>query len=633
MPLRSATEEGRVVEDRAGSQFGPYRLIRMLGSGGFGEVYEAEDTAMHRTVALKLLSNTYSQDPVFRERLFREARTAGRLREPHVLPIHSCGEIDGQVYIDMRLVRGVDLETLLKRDGPLDPARAVRLIRQVAAALDAAHAETVLHRDVKPANILLSGDDFASLVDFGLASAAGDARLTKTGKAVGTFDYVAPERLSDAPVDHRCDVYALACVLYELLTGKAPYDEHRDLSALMTAHLTAPIPRPSQQRPGIPAALDDVIARGMAKNPDARHRTAGELAAAAESALSPAAPTREWAVEPPPPIQHSPPPPPTQPGPRPQWAEPPRRKRRNRTALVVAAVAVAAVVITIGIVAVTNRHDSTHSSAVSTPRPSSTVPTVLKFPDLSAARGVAVSGDGTVYVAEMTKHSPEGRVLKLAPGQSSPTELAFGEIYGIDVAVDSAANVYLADIHAPGVWKLAPGARGPIMLPFGHVGRPAGIAVGTDDSVYMTDNALKQVLKLAPGATSATQLMPTVPMNGPGGIAVDKDGNVYIADSDDRRVLKLPVGAATPLELPFAGLEKPYGVAVDPKGNVYVSDFEGHGIFRLAPGATSATRLAFPGLNYPLGIAVDHDGDLFVVDCHRTDECATGKVLELGPPQ
>ena len=159
---------------------------------------------------LKLLSSTFSQNPVFRERLFREAHTAGRLREPHVLPIHSCGEIDGQVYIDMRLVRGQDLETLLKREGPLDPVRAVALIRQTAAALDAAHAEQVIHRDVKPANILLSGDDFASLVDFGLANAAGDARLTKPGKAVGTFDYVAPERLSNGLVDHRCDVYALA---------------------------------------------------------------------------------------------------------------------------------------------------------------------------------------------------------------------------------------------------------------------------------------------------------------------------------------------------------------------------------------------------------------------------------------
>lgn len=235
----------RRADARVGSLFGPYRLTRLLGAGGFGEVYEAEDTTMRRVVALKLLGSTFSQNPVFRERLFREARTAGRLREPHVLPIHGCGEIDGQVYIDMRLVRGVDLEAVLQRQGALDPARAVHIVRQIADALDAAHAETVIHRDVKPANILMTGDDFASLVDFGLANAAGDARLTKPGSAVGTFDYVSPERLTGDPVDHRCDVYALACVLYELLTGQTPYAGHDDLPALMAAHMTAPIPRPT----------------------------------------------------------------------------------------------------------------------------------------------------------------------------------------------------------------------------------------------------------------------------------------------------------------------------------------------------------------------------------------------------
>lgn len=626
-----------MVDDRAGSRFGPYRLIRLLGSGGFGEVYEAEDTTMHRTVALKLLGSTFSQDPVFRERLFREAHTAGRLREPHVLPIHSCGEIDGQVYIDMRLVRGVDLETLLKREGPLPPARAVHLIRQVAAALDAAYAETVLHRDVKPANILLSGQggqDFASLVDFGLASAAGDARLTKTGKAVGTFDYVAPERLSDAPVDQRCDVYALACVLYELLTGKPPYDEHRDLAALMNAHLTAPIPRPSQQRPGIPAALDTVITRGMAKDPGARYPTAGELAHAAENALNPAAPTRERTIQPaPPPAPHPLPPFPTPAPHRPPWVAPGGRKPRRRSAITLAVVALVAVAAAVTVVVLVHRQDAARPAATSTPRPSSTVPTVLKFPDLVMARGVAVDDGGTVYATELTKRSPEGRVLKLPPGQSDPTELAFGEIYAESVAVDSAGNVYLADANARGVWKLAPGARGPILLPFGHVGRPSGVAQGRDGSVYLADSVLKQVLKLPPGAGSATQLMPTTPLSGPVGIAVDNDGNLYIVDGEDRHVLKLPAGADTPTELPFPGLERPYGVAVDRKGNVYVSDIDGHAVFRLAAGATSATRVAFPGLNYPFGVAVDKDGDLFVVDCHRTDDCATGKVLELGTPQ
>jgi serine/threonine-protein kinase len=158
-------------------------------------------------------------------------------------------------------------------------------VRQIAAALDAAQSAHMIHRDVKPANILLTGDDFACLVDFGLANAATDARLTSSGTTIGTFAYMAPERLSNAEVSHRADIYSLACVLYECLTGSPPY-AIGDLPALITAHLTAPIPRPSQQRPQIPAAFDDVIARGMAKNPDDRYASAGESARAAHRALS-----------------------------------------------------------------------------------------------------------------------------------------------------------------------------------------------------------------------------------------------------------------------------------------------------------------------------------------------------------
>jgi len=270
---------------RAGSHFGHYRLQRLLGRGGFGEVYEAEDTVMDRLVALKLMAPTYSGNSLFRQRLYREARTAGRLHEPHVVPIHHCGEIDGQLFIDMRLIEGTDLQAVLARDGPLDPVRAVAIVRQIAAALDAAHAARVIHRDVKPANVLLTGEDFACLVDFGLANAATDAKLTSSGTTIGTFAYMAPERLSNIEVDHRADVYALACVLYECLTGSPPYATG-DLPALIAAHLSAPIPRPSQQRSNISAGFDDVIARGMAKDPQDRYPSAGELARAANQALT-----------------------------------------------------------------------------------------------------------------------------------------------------------------------------------------------------------------------------------------------------------------------------------------------------------------------------------------------------------
>ena len=250
-----------------------------------GEVYEAEDTVKDRVVALKLLPEGVSHDPVFRKRLQREAHSAGRLQEPHVVPIHDYGEIDGVLYVDMRMINGSDLRKILKNFGPMTPARAVAIVRQIASALDAAHEGGVMHRDVKPENILVNRDDFAYLVDFGIANAATDEKLTELGTAVGTYAYMAPERFSGDVVTYRADIYALACVLHECLTGSQPYSGD-SVSVVITAHLMSDIPRPSVQRPGIPAAFDAVIARGMAKKPDDRYASAGDLAMAATDALT-----------------------------------------------------------------------------------------------------------------------------------------------------------------------------------------------------------------------------------------------------------------------------------------------------------------------------------------------------------
>ncbi|OOK80468.1 putative serine/threonine-protein kinase pknH [Mycobacterium kansasii] len=268
-----------------GSMFGPYHLKRLLGRGGMGEVYEAENTVKEWPCAVKLMTAEFSKDPVFRERMKREARTAGRLQEPHVVPIHDYGEIDGQMYLEMRLIEGTDLDTLLKRFGPLTPPRAVAIISQVASALDAAHAAGVMHRDVKPPNVLVTRDDFAYLVDFGIASATTDEKLTQLGTAVGTWKYMAPERFSNDEVTYRADIYALACVLYECLTGSPPYRAD-SASTLVTAHLMDPVPQASAVRSGIPKGLDAVIARGMAKRPEDRYASAGDFARAAHDALS-----------------------------------------------------------------------------------------------------------------------------------------------------------------------------------------------------------------------------------------------------------------------------------------------------------------------------------------------------------
>ena len=270
---------------RAGSMFGPYRLKRPLGRGGMGEVYEAEHTIKGWTVAVKLMSETVSKDPVFRERMKCEARIASRLQEPHVVPIHDYGEIDGQLFLAMRLIEGTDLDSLLTRFGPLTPPRAVAIISQIASALDAAHADEVMHRDVKPQNILITCDDFAYLVNFWIASATTDEKLTQLGTAVDTRKYMAPERFSNEEVTHRADIYALACVLYECLTGAPPYPSSNP-GVLMRAHMMEPAPQPSAKRSDIPRAFDAVIARGMAKKPQHRYASAGDLAGAAHEALT-----------------------------------------------------------------------------------------------------------------------------------------------------------------------------------------------------------------------------------------------------------------------------------------------------------------------------------------------------------
>jgi serine/threonine protein kinase len=266
-----------------GTPFGRYRLVELLGRGGMGEVWKAFDTAMNRVVALKVLPPNLANDAQYQARFRREAQAAASLDEPHIVPIHDFGEIDGRLYVTMRLIDGKTINELLV-NGPLTPQRAVSIVEQIAAALGAARRIGLVHRDVKPSNILVTEEDFAYLIDFGIARAAEATKLTSTGATIGTLAYMAPERFTSDRDDARADIYALTCVLHECITGSQPFPGD-SLERQITSHLTLPPPRPSTMQPGVSPLMDHVIATGMAKNPDQRYATTRDLAAAARAAL------------------------------------------------------------------------------------------------------------------------------------------------------------------------------------------------------------------------------------------------------------------------------------------------------------------------------------------------------------
>jgi class 3 adenylate cyclase/ABC-type branched-subunit amino acid transport system substrate-binding protein/tRNA A-37 threonylcarbamoyl transferase component Bud32 len=289
---------------RAGTAVAGFRILSLVGEGSSGTVYLAEDVSLERRVALKVLAPELARDERFRERFLRESRLAASLDHPHIVPIHAAGEAAGVLYLAMRYVEGRDLRALLETHGRLAPERAVLIVSQVASALDAAHEKGLIHRDVKPGNVLVGSvgnEDHAYLCDFGLAKhLSGAASLTRERAFAGTIDYIAPEQIEGAEVDLRTDVYALGCVLFECLAGAPPFERENDVATLH-AHLAMPPPRLSESQPELPEALDDVIAGALAKDPSARYQSCGELAAAGRAAVrghEPALPPGVRAAEP-----------------------------------------------------------------------------------------------------------------------------------------------------------------------------------------------------------------------------------------------------------------------------------------------------------------------------------------------
>ncbi len=605
--------------------FGCYQLIELLGRGGMGEVWRAHDTVIDRIVALKILSADISRDEVFQRRFRREAHAVARLNSPHVVPIHTHGEIDGRLFLDMRLIEGRNLQSVLD-SGPLPPERAVHVTEQIAKALHAAHKVGLLHRDVKPSNILIDDEDYAYLIDFGLVLTADGRGLTTTGGMVGTFRYMAPERFKTedvgAPtIDARSDSYALACVLYECLTAEHAIRGYT-LEQQIGNHLVAPPPRPSDSNPALPGGFDVVIAKGMAKRPGDRYDTVLGLARAAREALttpscppgSPPPLVRQLAapqdaaiadiVDRRPPTMGSfvrgeptavawPESPPGAPSSR---FAPSRPWWRRKAVIISAAALLAVVVVVLALVAV-----SQHGGGGS-------LDTALPFSGLREPEGVAVDRGGTVYVAD-TLHN---RVLALTAGSREQTLLPFeGLSFPTGVTTDDTGAVYVNDAGNKRVVVLAAGSKKQFQLPFSDLGNPTGLAVDRAHTVYVTDTEKNRVVARAADST-AERVLPFTGLNTPTGLVVADNGTIYVADGGNNRVLALARGSTNQSTLPFSGLSGPGGVTVDGHGAVYVTDSGDNRALKLPPGSSTQVVLPFSSLDYPWGLAVGVDGTVYV---------------------
>jgi serine/threonine-protein kinase len=639
--------------------FGPYRLDGLIGRGGMGEVHRAYDLDRDRVVALKLMPRHLGADPAFRHRFEAEARVAARMRNPHVIPIHDYGEIDGQLFIDMRLVDGVDLKSRLERERRLAPATAVAIAAQVAGALEAAHREGLVHRDVKPSNVLTVDDDFVYLIDFGLARELAAPRMTVSGVTLGTLAYMAPERF-DGLGDHRVDVYALACMLHEMLTGQPPFPV-QDFLAIMNAHAATPPPRPARMVPGIPPALDEVVARGLAKDPARRYQSAAEFAAAAKAALVHA-----------PQAIHAPP---TVPAPQPVPARTPSgpvrlspreqellaRGGRRPPGVLAGMVLAGAMLLVIALVVVAvladdedyadpERHtaaDDGTTETASDPGAGTGMPAVIGQITIgSSPRNIALSADGkrlyatnrdddTVSVVDTatdevieTMHvgkgsgpegialTPDGRtsfvvdndasavavidnatgaVRRTIPVSVSPTDVAVG-------ADGKTAYVTTTDGGA----LLALDTRD-VVKAVSTDGRPQSLALSRDGrTAYVTDGGTSSLLTVD---TTGFQVVDRIRVGaGPDGVALAPDEQTaYVADIDDNALSVVDLVGGTEVAKIDVG-QRPISVAVAPDGRTaYVTNNDSGSVSVIDTAARKLVGSVSVGTD-PEAVAVAPDG-------------------------
>jgi serine/threonine protein kinase len=621
-----------VVEDRDvgqlqhGEVFAGYRIERLLGVGGMGAVYLAHHPHLPRLVALKLLNPALTDNEDVRTRFLREADVVARLEHNNIVTVHDRGTQDDQLWIAMQYIEGTDAAEPL-RNGPMQPDRAVRIVGETADALDYAHELGVLHRDVKPANILLARPrggkpERVLLADFGIAKALDETGgLTRTGTLLASLQYAPPEQLdATTTLDYRVDVYSLGVTLFHMLTGALPYPG-TTAAQLIHGHLSLPIPRASLRAPGqVSPGLDAVIERAMAKNRNDRYGSCGELARDARLALAPPSPppaasvqrssttvagnpalTMPAAESPTAPadtvraISRHPPQPASDSAAPTQWAEPAQpaagRRRRPRRILLVALAALALLVAGIGTTIVLTKDDAIKA---------------LPFASLNSPIGVAVGPTGDVYVVD----SKNNRVLKLAAGTSTQTTLPFTDLNTPSaVTVSNGGDIFVTDTKNNRVLKLSASGGQQSVLPFTDLAGPAGVLVALNGDLYVADNNHNRVVVLAAGTRTQT-VLPLTGLSGPVGLALSAD--LFVADTGNNRVVAFHPDSAEQTVLPFAGLAGPTSVAVNSSGDVFVADNKNDRIPVLRAGVATPTVVPSTDVIRPVWVAVNSGGDLFV---------------------
>jgi serine/threonine-protein kinase len=415
-------------DPRIGTRIGGYEIETFLGRGGMGVVYKARHLRLGRMVALKVLAPELAADENFRTRFVRESQMAASIDHPNVIPVYDADEVDGDLFLAMRYVDGTDLKQIIETHGALDPDKALSVLSQIAGALDAAHAKGLIHRDVKPGNVLVgladTGSEHVYLTDFGLTKhSSSHSGLTATGAFVGTIDYIAPEQIEGKSIDARTDIYALGCVLYELLTGQVPFKKDADV-AVMYAHLMDPRPKVTEANPALPVAVDAVLDKAMARDPDDRYSTASamatDLGAALAAAVAPVEVPRVSAVP-------APPAAPAQPAVQEPIQEPvptagqERASRPLSTKMLALGVAGLVLVAAIAYFATRDKGESPGAA------PSSSAGAVFVAPD--GSKGAAgTKGDPFASVSEAVKMADDGGTVLLEDGTYEATTLPVLEI-------------------------------------------------------------------------------------------------------------------------------------------------------------------------------------------------------------